>query len=326
MPNRISPDGKALEKLVSRIYEALKDNSLAEVEHDIKLRNINGDLSQFDVIIRCQMAGYPVMIAIECKDYEGAVPVKEVRDFIVRCTDVKGIARKIFVAVNGYQSGAVSTAQQHDIELYHLQEFSADLLKSWVRWERSYTAYPEKNQIGAIRFHTYGGGVIGYLSTELANLSTDLILQSPGVESVKLYDLISSMSRQEGFAQGLLKFAGEDFRKLTISGDEKTVTIPIPIHVIPEVPYVAQLESYLVQIEKVEVVFDFIYRIAPFEQITARSYYSQEGEPTAQVLEGQTGEFRVEIIKNIVNGQTSYFVVDPSGQIHKLDERQVRNA
>lgn len=38
MKNRVSTDGKSLELLVSRIYEALKDNPSVDVSRNVKLK------------------------------------------------------------------------------------------------------------------------------------------------------------------------------------------------------------------------------------------------------------------------------------------------
>lgn len=65
MNNRISPDGKGLEKLIALIYETLKDNPLAEVVHDQRLSNSIGGTSQFDVVIKSRVAGFDLLIAIE---------------------------------------------------------------------------------------------------------------------------------------------------------------------------------------------------------------------------------------------------------------------
>ncbi|QMW00671.1 restriction endonuclease [Spirosoma foliorum] len=324
MAKRISSDGKGLEKLVSRIYESLKDNPLIEVIHDIKLPNCIGSKSQFDVIIKNKFDDDIELIAIECKDYKGRVSISQIHDFNGRCSLVKGIGKKVFVAVNGYQSGAKELANHYNIELYNLNEISVDLLRSWIKWERSYVSYPEKRQIGAILFHAQGGKIISYNLDNLSNLSLNLVLQSPGVEPVILQSLISSMVNKDGFNRGLLQFAGEDFNKLTVSGDEKLITIPMRVQVIPEIPYVTALEGFQVQINKVEVVFEYTYKIARFEDVTARSYQTNEGKNTAHVMSTQVGEMKLEIIRNTFNGINSFYIIDSGGHMHKMNQERVK--
>ncbi len=324
MANQISSDGKGLEKLVSRIYESLKDNPLVEVTHNVKLVNCIGSKSQFDVIIKNKFNSFDQLIAVECKDYKGRISVAQIHDFNGRCNLVEGIGKKVFVVVNGYQSGAKKLAEHYCIELYNLNEISPDLLRSWVIWERSYVTYPEKRQIGAVRFYAQGGKIITYHLDTLHNLSLNLILQSPGVEPITLHNLVSTMVNKEGFNKGLLQFAGEDFKQLTISGDEKSITIPIRVQAIPEIPYVTALEGFQVQINKVEIVFEYIYKIVRFEGVVARSYQINKGESTAQVMSTQVGEMKLEIIRNNLNGITSFYVIDSTGQIHKIKQDKVK--
>ena len=47
------------------------------------------------------------VIAIECKDYEKPVPVKDIEAFNTKCDRIKSINKKIFVSKNGYQKDAI---------------------------------------------------------------------------------------------------------------------------------------------------------------------------------------------------------------------------
>jgi hypothetical protein len=58
---------------------------------------------------------------IECKDLQGAVPVKEVEAFVTKSQDTKA-NKAIMVSSNGFQSGAKEVAQRHNLELYTLTE------------------------------------------------------------------------------------------------------------------------------------------------------------------------------------------------------------
>ena len=324
MAKRTSSDGKELEKMVSRIYETLKENPLVEVIHDYKITSPTGKKSQFDVAIKNKMMGFDFLALIECKDYKRAVAEEDIHVFGGKCNSVGGINKKIFVAVNGYQSGAKVAAQHHNVELYNLNEISSALIDNWIKWERSYTTHLKKGQIGSVWFHLQGRKITTYFQDSVPKINPDLLLLSPGVEPVILRNLISRIANEKGLINGLTQFASEDFGKLKIIGDERAVVIPIPLCVVPEVPYITVLEGCQVQVNQLEIVFEYIYSIAPFEDISTKSYQNAQGKTIAQVTSTKAHDVRIEIIRNQSNGVRNYYVINASGQAHKVDNNRVK--
>jgi hypothetical protein len=60
---------------------------------------------------------------IECKDYRRPVPVEEVRAFVTKYIDVKA-DKAVMVSSSGYQEGCGRVAENHNIELFTLEEIN----------------------------------------------------------------------------------------------------------------------------------------------------------------------------------------------------------
>lgn len=105
--------GKTFERIIAAIHKI--DAGDATVEWDTKI-----DGRQFDVSIHFKKGVYEYLTLIECKDYSGPVPVKEVEAFTTKSSDVNA-NKSIIVASNGFQSGCIQVAEKHGIELLILR-------------------------------------------------------------------------------------------------------------------------------------------------------------------------------------------------------------
>ena len=72
------------EKFTQEVYQELVNTDVVkttEVKHNIKLTGKSGQEHQIDVYWEYEIAGVGHKVAIECKNYNSAVPIGKVRDF-----------------------------------------------------------------------------------------------------------------------------------------------------------------------------------------------------------------------------------------------------
>jgi hypothetical protein len=123
--------GKRLERLVYIVNEALKDIPETRISSNVKLENKSGRKREIDVLIETKINGIEIKIAIECKDYRGAIAVEKIEAFKSKCDRIKGITKKVIVASNGYQADAIEAADDFNIDLYRFDDISKDDVLSW---------------------------------------------------------------------------------------------------------------------------------------------------------------------------------------------------
>lgn len=111
------------EKFTQEIYQELVNADVIKttcVQHNVKLKGRSGQEHQIDVYWEYEIAGTKHKVAIECKNYNQAVPIGRVRDFfgaLYDLVDVKGI----MVTKVGYQKGAKEYASYYGIDLKELR-------------------------------------------------------------------------------------------------------------------------------------------------------------------------------------------------------------
>lgn len=124
--------GDILERIVTRLYE----DPDVTVQRDVKLPAKGSDRNrerQIDVLISRTVAGFPVRIAIECKNYAKLVDVKAVDAFLSALQDV-GIPPQygIMVSASGFTDGALERAQKEELQLQVLDGLTPDRVASMV--------------------------------------------------------------------------------------------------------------------------------------------------------------------------------------------------
>lgn len=116
--NRGTSKSSAKGKLVEMIVATMHDSPDVRVERNVRLPAVRSPRRkrEIDILISGSMAGYPIRIAIECKNYEAVVDIPYIDAFIGKLQDV-GLATQqgIFVSVHGFTSGALERAREAGI-------------------------------------------------------------------------------------------------------------------------------------------------------------------------------------------------------------------
>lgn len=124
--------GKALEQLVAKIQDIIKDREDSSIEVNARLRDRDNVLREFDVLVRTTNQGLPSIIAFECKDFstsksKPSVDVKVVDGFNTKCMEVPEIKQKIIVSTTGFSENAKIKAKSFGIDLIALEDVSLDV-------------------------------------------------------------------------------------------------------------------------------------------------------------------------------------------------------
>jgi hypothetical protein len=131
LPETMKNNGKSLEKTIRLIQETLKDSENTKIFNNYKIENESGQKREIDILIVSSINDFEIKIAIECKDYNKKVPVKEIEAFQSKCDRIKEINKKVFVSTNGYQADAINTAKYYGIELHTANKLKQEDVKSW---------------------------------------------------------------------------------------------------------------------------------------------------------------------------------------------------
>lgn len=105
--------GIAFELMVADIQA--KIDPKADVLHNQRLIDRLGQARQFDVVIRGNFAGQPVLGVIECKDLRGKVGTPEVDAFVTKAQDVNANF-KILISRNGFSRTALQKCAHYGIQ------------------------------------------------------------------------------------------------------------------------------------------------------------------------------------------------------------------
>lgn len=117
--------GKAFEKMVAAIEQAMGHQAGRTVEYDKRIRHlVTGKLRQFDVVVTQGDDHHKLVTVIECKDHGRAVDVELVEAFIAK-VDGCDVNRGIIVSSNGFSEDARMVAAASKIATMTLQEAEA---------------------------------------------------------------------------------------------------------------------------------------------------------------------------------------------------------
>ncbi len=123
--------GKLFEQIARVIQESLVDSNDTIVRSNHKLKDTVGLLREYDVFVESKVNGFPIGIAIECKDYKRKVAVEKIDAFQSKCNDIPQINKKVFISKNGFQTGARAKAQLYGIDLHLLNEITESEVLKW---------------------------------------------------------------------------------------------------------------------------------------------------------------------------------------------------
>ncbi|MHB8172431.1 MAG: restriction endonuclease [Thermincolia bacterium] len=120
------PKWKRFELLVKRIQEQLAPN--ATITHDDKVMGKkSGILRQIDISVRTKVGQYEIFVAVDCKDYNKPVDVKDVEMFAGLVDDVQA-NKGALISYKGFTEAARKIADHKGIDLYKLVDAES---KDW---------------------------------------------------------------------------------------------------------------------------------------------------------------------------------------------------
>ena len=133
--------GKILEQIVAMLhdYEGVK------VETNVKLFPKSGDETrrrEIDVLLTSVIAGYPIRVAIQCKNHNKPIEVSMVDAFLGALDDV-GIPYQhgIMVSVKGFQAGALARAKEKGVRTLELTGLTDNRLSAEITDAFQYFVY-----------------------------------------------------------------------------------------------------------------------------------------------------------------------------------------
>ncbi len=123
-------------KLVEFIVASMHDASGVKIERNVRLparRSKNRRYREVDVLMTTEVAGYPVRMAIECKNYKETVGVNLVDEFIGKLNDV-GIPLQhgIYVTARRFTKDARNRAEEEGLRLLLLTGLTQDRMAAEV--------------------------------------------------------------------------------------------------------------------------------------------------------------------------------------------------
>ncbi|NKE70626.1 restriction endonuclease [Candidatus Manganitrophus noduliformans] len=122
--------GRIVEEIVSLLHE----QPGISVERNVWLPTSDGkDKREIDVLISGTIAGYPVRLAIECKNYGRRIEKTDIDAFIGKLFDLSFPSQYgIFVSTSKYTKGAIKRADHAGIRVLSLNGLTKDRLKEAI--------------------------------------------------------------------------------------------------------------------------------------------------------------------------------------------------
>lgn len=128
-PSSARGKGDILEAAVASLHEGPG----LTVERNVFLPSLDGSgrTREVDVLVTATVAGYPIRVAIECKNETKPVGAQRIDAFVGKLDDV-GVPRQhgVFVTPTRYTSGALKRAKSAGIETLLFKDISAELPKA----------------------------------------------------------------------------------------------------------------------------------------------------------------------------------------------------
>jgi len=122
-------------RLVEEIVEKMHANPNVRVQRGVFLDPVGGGSRkrEIDVLLTSDVGGYPVRLAIECKNEAEKIGSPKIDAFVGKLQDV-GIPSQlgIYVSVNGYTGGAIERARKAGVRTLVLTGLTKDRLSAAV--------------------------------------------------------------------------------------------------------------------------------------------------------------------------------------------------
>jgi hypothetical protein len=139
-----TPDHITKARLVEEIAALLHEREGVTVERNVRLPSLSDptQIREIDVLVTGNVAGYPIRIPIECKNYNKRITVGQIGDFKDKLDDVGLPVRdSLYISVAGFGRDARRRARDHGIKLFELEGLTPDRLSSVVHQAFQSTVY-----------------------------------------------------------------------------------------------------------------------------------------------------------------------------------------
>lgn len=130
-----TPDHITKARLVEEIAALLHEEEGVTVERNVRRPSLSDptQIREIDVLVTGNVAGYPVRIPIECKNYSTRISAGQIGEFKDKLDDVGLPVRdSLYISVVGFTEDARRRAGDHGIKLFELKGLTADRLSSVV--------------------------------------------------------------------------------------------------------------------------------------------------------------------------------------------------
>jgi Restriction endonuclease len=139
-----NPDHITKARLVEEIVALLHEAEGVTVERNARLPSLSDStqIREIDVLVTGNVAGYPVRIPIECKNYADRITAAQIGEFRDKLEDVGlPVRNSIYVCVSGFGRDARRRAEDHGIKIFELRGLTPDRLSSAVHKAFQSTVY-----------------------------------------------------------------------------------------------------------------------------------------------------------------------------------------
>ena len=122
---------KRFEKLVYEIQKSFAGTA-ATVTHKDYITGVDSRVKrEIDISIKQQVAQFPILVVIDCKDYADPVDVKAVEEFVGLYKDVRA-NKGVMVSSNGFTAAAINVAKNSGVDTLCLVDSKGIDWKTYV--------------------------------------------------------------------------------------------------------------------------------------------------------------------------------------------------
>lgn len=105
--------GRLLERLVADLYRV--PDVLVETNVRLPVPGSTGRAREIDVLVSGRLAGYPIRLPIECKNYRRRIGAPDIDAFVGKLNDLQLPCQGIYVSTIGFSKGALDRASKANI-------------------------------------------------------------------------------------------------------------------------------------------------------------------------------------------------------------------
>src|SRR6266487_2000361 len=118
-------------RLVEMIVASMHEEAGIKIEQNVRLPSIRNPKRkrEIDVLLSGTISGYPIRIAIECKNYKSVIGAPKIDAFVGKLEQI-GIPSQhgVFVAAGGFTADAIDRAKEAGIKTLILTGLTKDRL------------------------------------------------------------------------------------------------------------------------------------------------------------------------------------------------------